>query len=365
MIASLVASGVKVYALAPDFTDSIRVELVEMGAKPVDYSLSRTGIAPLRDVLDTLKLVRILKRIGPDAVFSYFIKPVIYGSIAAFLARVPLRFAMIEGLGYVFATSGPADSLKRRALREIVSRLYAVALARNEKVFFLNVDDVEALVGAGTVSREKVVLLDGIGVDLDEFREAPPVLEPVTFMLAARMLREKGVYEFVGAARFVRERYPEVRFLLVGGADENPGSVRSHELAAWADEGLVEWPGKVPDVRPWLARASVFVLPSFYREGLPRSTQEAMAMARPVITTDMPGCRETVVDGVNGYFVPPRDAAALAAAMIRFIENRELIETMGRESRRMAASRFDVRAINRRLLDVMGVGGERSGEGAQ
>jgi len=169
------------------------------------------------------------------------------------------------------------------------------------------------------------------------------------------MLKEKGVYDFVEAARRVRKRYPAARFVLVGGGDQNPGSVTEAELGAWVAEGLVEWPGQVDDVRPWLARASVFVLPSYYREGLPRGSQEALAMGLPVITTDWVGCRETVKDGVNGFLVPVRDSNALARAMIRFIESPGLIGRMGLEGRRIAEERFDAHVINRRIMEVLGL----------
>jgi glycosyltransferase involved in cell wall biosynthesis len=168
------------------------------------------------------------------------------------------------------------------------------------------------------------------------------------------MLREKGVFEFLQAAQQVKERYPHARFVLLGGLDSNPGGICAADLQPWVDRGVVEWPGQV-DVKPWLAQTSVFVLPSFYREGVPRSTQEAMAMARPVITTDVPGCRETVVDGVNGFMVPPRNVDLLVRAMERFITEPALLERMGAESRSMAEQKFDMRVVNRKLLDVLGV----------
>jgi glycosyltransferase involved in cell wall biosynthesis len=173
-------------------------------------------------------------------------------------------------------------------------------------------------------------------------------------MLMARLLREKGIYEYVEAARAVRQQHPHARFLLLGGTDPNPGALTREEVAAWVAEGVVEWLGHVDNVRPWIASTSVYVLPS-YREGKPRSTQEAMAMSRPVITTDAPGCRDTVIEGVNGFLVPVRDSAALADAMMRFIDQPELIPRMGRESRRIAEERFDVHRINRVMLVEMGI----------
>jgi len=287
-------------------------------------------------------------------VLNGYIKPVIYGSIAAWLARVPKRFSLVEGLGYVFLDAPESLAWRRRALRWIVSLFYKFALGLNHRVFFLNKDDVSHFVDERIIDADKVARIDGIGLELDVFSPVTPVLQPVTFIMIGRMLREKGVYDFVEAARQVRERNPEVRFLLVGYCDTNPSSATEAELRAWVAEGIVEWPGRVNDVRPWLAQASVFVLPSYYSEGLPRSSQEAMAMGLSVITTDWVGCRETVQDGVNGFLVPVRDPEALAQAMMRFVESPGSIETMGQEGRRIAEERFDVHAINEQLMDVMG-----------
>lgn len=354
LIRELVAAGVEVYALAPDYDDRFRGEVRSLGAVPVDFSLARTGMNPLRDGLDLLRLTNLLRRIRPDATLGYFIKPVIYGTIAAWLAGVPRRYALIEGLGYVFTESGAKESWRRVVLCWIVSALYRAALKRAERVFFLNDDDISEFVEKGIVDQDKTVKLGGIGVDLDEWRPLPPSMQPLTFLLAARLLREKGIVEYAEAARRVKRRYPNVRFVLLGGLDPNPGGLTQSEVEGWVREGLLEWPGHV-DVKPWLAQTSVYVLPSYYREGVPRSTQEAMAMGRPVITTDAPGCRETVEHGRNGFLVPVRDPRALAEAMLRFIEQPELIESMGRESRRMAEERFDVYKVNAVMLQAMGI----------
>ena len=351
LIRDLVATGAKVYALAPDFDDNLREQVRNLGAEPIDYSLSRTGMNPFRDILDTFRLAALLRRLRPDVTLGYTIKPVIYGTIAAWLARVPRRLAMIEGLGYLFTPSGGNASKRKVFLQTIVRHLYKYSLAKAEHVFFLNPDDLKEFVDGGLVARSKAVKLGGIGVDLDEWPVVPPARKPVTFLLAARLLREKGICEYVEAARTIKARYPEVRFILLGGLDTNPGGISRDEIRAWVEEGVVEWPGHVP-VKPWFAQASVYVLPS-YREGVPRSTQEAMAMGRPVITTDAPGCRETVEHGVNGFLVPPRDVEALVGAMERFIKEPALIETMGKESRRLAEERFDVRKVNARLMEFI------------
>lgn len=353
LIRDLVSAGVQVHALAPDYDDELRQKIQTLGANPVDFQLTRTGMNPVRDGIDTLRLAALLRRLQPDVTLSYFIKPVIYGTLAAWLAGVPRRVAMIEGLGYVFTVSSDRQSWRRKLLKTLVSSLYRFSLDRAHQVIFLNKDDLAEFVVARLVHEEKAVNLGGIGVDLSDWPVTPAHVQPVTFLLAARLLREKGIVEYAEAARLVKAHYPEVRFVLLGGLDPNPGGFSQAEVQSWAEEGLLEWPGHVA-VKPWLSKASVFVLPS-YREGIPRSTQEAMAMGRPVITTDAPGCRETVEEGVNGFLVPVRHVQVLADAMLRFVQNPSLIETMGRESRRLAEANFDVRKINARLLKILEV----------
>lgn len=356
LIRDLVDAGVEVYALAPDYDQDLRTLVRALGAVPVDFSLSRTGMNPLRDGLDIVRLAMVLRRLRLDMSFCYFIKPVIYGTLAAWLAGVPRRFALIAGLGFVFTPSGAQLSWKRRVLRNGVEGMYRLALRRAERVIFQNEDDLTEFVEGGLVSRAQAVCVRGTGVDLTEWTSAPPVTEPVTFLLAARLLREKGIVEYAEAARRVKAKYPTARFVLLGGLDPNPGGLGRAEVESWVTEGLLEWPGYV-EVKPWLAQASVYVLPSYYREGVPRSTQEALAMGRPVITTDAPGCRETVVDGENGFLVPVRDVEALAERMLWFVEHPEAIGPMGVQSRRLAEERFDVRQINRRVMALLGVQG--------
>jgi glycosyltransferase involved in cell wall biosynthesis len=299
------------------------------------------------------RLALRLREIRPDAVLTYFIKPVIYGTLAAALSGVPRRFALVAGLGYMFS-----DDRKDGAgtlLRRLVRFLYGAAFSRCEKVFLQNYEDLTELVELGLLAREKAVRLNGTGVELGRLRPVPPVLSPPTFLLMARLLKQKGVREYAAAAGVVKTLHPDARFILLGDVDPNPNSVSRAEVESWVAKGILEWPGQVTDVLPYIAQSSVYVLPSYYREGVPRSTQEAMAMGRPVITTDNTGCRETVIDGVNGFIVPVRDEQALAKAMLRFVEQPGLIEPMGRESRRLAEERFDVNKVNDTMLAEMGV----------
>ena len=355
LIRRLVEQGIRVYALAPDYTEETRAAVVALGATPIDISLERTGLSPRRDLADLLRLTRLFRQLRPDLVFSYFIKPVIYGTLAAWLARVPRRYALVAGLGYVFATDGSDESLKRRVLRTVASGLYRLAFAAAHRVFLQNDDDVEVLCNSGLLPRAKACLVNGTGVDLELFAPAPPVLYPITFILVARLLREKGIVEYAEAARRVRVEHTDVRFLLLGGLDSNPDGLTQEDVQRWVDEGTLEWPGQVLNVRDWLAQSSVFVLPSYYREGKPRSTQEALALARPVITTNAPGCRDTVEDGINGFQIPVRDVAALELAMRRFVAEPELITSMGAASRRLAEKKFDVHQINKEMMKAMGL----------
>jgi glycosyltransferase involved in cell wall biosynthesis len=352
LIRALVQQGVQVWVLAPDFTPATRDQVAMLGGQSVDYFLNRTGANPFHDIRSFMSLRSCLRHCQPQAVLAYGIKPVVYGMLAAQSLNISRRIVLITGLGYAFTQpSGAKGALVHLAART----LYRLALQASHTVLFQNPDDLRAFAERGIVSPNKALVVGGTGVDLEEFAAHPPTLEPITFTLAARLLREKGIVEFAEAAQRINQRYPNTRFLLLGGMDTNPGALREHEVRQWAEAGILEWHGHVPDVRPYFVQTSVYVLPSYYREGVPRSTQEAMAMARPVITTDAPGCRETVVDGVNGFLVPPRDVEALVRAMERFILQPELIITMGQASRKLAEERFDVHKINQRILEVMGI----------
>lgn len=356
LIRDIVARGHRVVALAPDFDAVTRAAVQALGAETRDYPLARTGMNPWQDLKSLWALYQLLAEIRPDVSLGYFIKPVIYGTLAATCAGVPHRVALIEGLGFAFTDNGTPTGRKRWALQAVVSALYGRALARARRVLMLNPDDVREFTQRGLVAEEKVQCIGGIGVDLVEWPHTPLSAlpeHPVTFALAARLLREKGVMEYVAAARAIKARHPNTRFLLLGGLDTNPGAIALAEVQAWVAEGVVEWPGHVP-MRPWLAQAHVYVLPS-YREGVPRSTQEAMALGRAVITSDAPGCRETVVTGENGFLVPVRDVQALVQAMELFIANPAQIATMGQASRRLAEARFDVRQINAQVIHSLGL----------
>lgn len=353
-IRGLTDRGHDVFVLAPDYDETTRSVIHSLSAEALNYSLSRTALNPARDLRDLIRLILLMRRLKPDVLFAYALKPSIYGVLAAFLAGVPHRFAQIVGLGFAFTLNGDRRWKKMAAYGGIYI-LGRLSLPRANLVLFQNRDDLEAFTARGLVDRCRALVAGPLGVDLRYWTPAPPVMEPVTFLLAARLLREKGIAEFVAAAHLVAARHPRTRFVILGEPDPNPGSLTADEMMSLVSDGVVEWPGYVHDVRAWLGQASVFVLPSYYREGTPRSLQEAMAVGRPIITTDTPGCRETVVPGVNGFLVPIRDVGALVAAMEHFVADPSLIERMGRESRRIAEERFDARRNSELLIAELGL----------
>jgi glycosyltransferase involved in cell wall biosynthesis len=351
LIKDLVAQGIKVWALAPDYDAQTSKQVIALGAQPVSFVMQRSGFNPLTDLKSIFQLYFWLRQHKPSVVLSYFIKPVVYATLAAWLAGIKRRICIVEGLGFAFTKSTGTVSLKRKLMQWLAPRLYAVSLAKAQRVVMLNPDDASDFVHMGLVRSNQVYLLGGIGVDLQKWRPSVHKTLPITFVMVARLLRDKGVIEFAEAARRIKRLHPAVRFVLLGDVDTNPESLSASTVQQWVHDGILEWPGHVM-VMPWLEQATVFVLPS-YREGVPRSTQEAMALGLPIITTDVPGCRETVVEGVNGWMVPARDIDALFNAMQRCVQQPNVLLEMGKNSRHMAEQKFDVKVINKRLIALL------------
>jgi len=346
LLQALQAEGHQVIALAPGEDPEVEQQLARWGIHYRSISLERTGMNPRRDLLDVVALTRILQQLQPDLVLAYTIKPVTYGLLAAQLAGKAQRYALITGLGYSFQ----GDSLKRRVLSALTGVLYRAALMNVRRAIFQNPDDRDLFLQRNLVDPSRVVVVNGSGVDLAHYTPAPLPQEPV-FLLVARLLREKGIVEYVQAARELGRRHPEARFLLAGPLDPNPGSISALELQAWVKEGNIEYLGVHPDIRPIFAQSNVYVLPS-YREGTPRTVLEAMAIGRAVITTDAPGCRETVTDRVNGLIVPVADTTALIAAMEQLLDP-ALRARMGQESLRLVREKYSSGLVNRQMLKAM------------
>jgi glycosyltransferase involved in cell wall biosynthesis len=342
LIRELRARGFRVTAAAGDEDKETSAILSAWGVDFVPLRLGRTGMNPIADIAAIGALSALMRRISPDVFFGYTIKPVIYGLLAARLAGVPRRIAMITGLGYAF-TDGP--EAKRRFARAVAVSSYRLSLRFADRVIFQNADDRAFFLNHGLVRwPDQTALVAGSGVDLDHYVPAPLPNEPVTFLMIARLLRDKGLHEYVEAARQVKRQQPGARFVLVGPADSNPAAVNLAEVEAWMREGIIDYRGEVRDVRPEIAACHVYVLPS-YREGMPRTVLEAMAMGRAIITTDVPGCRETVIAGENGLLVPPRNADALAEAMTQLTAHRSSVAAAGSASLSLCRAKFDSRTV--------------------
>jgi glycosyltransferase involved in cell wall biosynthesis len=352
LIAAMVAAGHEVIACAPGDHPEVAKALSARGARYLPVELDRSGTNPLADLSSLLRLRQLFRQLRPDLVLAYTAKAVIYGAGAARLAGVPHIFAMITGLGYAFIEG---RELKRRILRQVTTRLYRASLAGCEAILFQNRDDLDEFRKAAIVAPGKpLIRVEGSGVDTEHYGFSPVTPEPPTFLLIARLLRDKGIVEYVEAARRLRAEHPNARFRLLGPMDPNPAGLSADVLERWRAEGAIEYLGEAADVRPHLRACTVYVLPS-YREGMPRTVLEAMAVGRAIVTTDAPGCRETVVEGENGFLVPPRDAGALADAMHRFIVDPGLAIAMGERSRAIALQRFDVHRVNAVMLEAMGL----------
>ncbi len=317
----------------------------ELGVERIPIAIDRAGLNPLTDLRLFTRYRSLLKRLRPAAYLSYTIKPNIYGSLAAASLGIP-ALPNVSGLGTAFIRGGP--------LQALVTRLYRIGFARAQVVFFQNEEDRALFVERKIVRVDQARVLPGSGVDLEHFAPAPLPEGSPTFLFIGRLLRDKGVVEFVEAARSLRGEYPDARFQLLGGLDEgNRTAIRQSELDSWLAEGIVEHLGTTDDVRPYLAAATAIVLPS-YREGLPRSLLEAAAMARPLIASDVPGCRDVVEDGVNGYLSVVRDADSLAAAMRRLAQlPRAQQLAMGEAGRRGVQERFSEAFVVRAYLDML------------
>lgn len=351
LVRAMLEQGHEVVAMAPPFSPSPGPQLEAMGARYREIPLNRRGLNPLSDLGSLLTLKRMFREIAPDAVLSYTIKPVVYGSLAAKLAGVPAIYSMITGLGYAFTEDA---GMKRRLIFNLVRGLYAAGLRPNQAVFFQNSDDLAFFKKLGVVPEGmRTEVTDGTGVDLDHYAYSEPPQGPPVFLCLSRFLRSKGVEHFLEASERLKKRFPEAIFRLAGSPEQGRDALGEDEIREWKRRTGAEVLDPVEDVRPLLSGCTVYVLPS-YREGVPRSVLEAMSTGRAVITTDAPGCRLTVEDGVNGCLIPPRDTDALEQAMLRMIDAPETVREMGRRSREIAERRFDVHRVNELILKTMG-----------
>lgn len=347
LVQALVDNGFDVVALAPP--DRFVEKLENMGVRFCALPVDNKGTNPFSDAGLLLRYLKLLRRERPCAFLGFTIKPNIYGSLAAHLLGIPV-INNVSGLGTAFSANGP--------LRYVVETLYSVAFRRSQRVFFQNGEDQAVFTHKGLVNSERTILLPGSGVDLDRFAPLPlpeHTTAPVKFLLFGRLLYDKGVVEFIEAARMLRAEKEPTNFAILGFADvDNPRAIPRAVIDKWCAEGVVEYLGTSDDVRPTIEAADCVVLPSYYPEGTPRSLLEAAALARPVITTDMAGCRRTVDAGVTGLFCRPRDAADLAKCMRQIIAMSPIARReMGLAGRRKIEREFDERLVIHSYLEAL------------
>lgn len=349
LLRRMVADGHRVHASAPGMTDDIAAKLRAMGVTPHDVFMQRTGQNPLADLGYLRRLYALIRAQKIDLVFGYTIKPCVWGSLAARLAGVESA-SLVTGLGYAFIDSA---SMRQSAVRRLSIVLWRAATAANRVVIFQNSDDRDDFVAAGALADPaKARLVDGSGVAMADYPRTP--LPPgARFLMIARLLGNKGVREYAAAAARLIADGSTARFALAGFFDEGPDGIPASEMAGWQRAG-VEYLGPLSDVRAALADSSVYVLPS-YREGMPRTVLEAMASGRPVVTTDVPGCRQSIVEGESGLLVPPRDSGALASAMARLAQDSELRQAMGEAAYRRCAGVYAVDRVNDAMMAHLGL----------
>lgn len=347
LIKRMISEGHDVIVFTEPCSDLCKEKMRSLGVAHRVYYVRRGSCNFLHDLATFVSLFKLLYEEKIEKSLCYTIKPVIWGGLASALNRLKF-YALVTGLGYSFHS----ETVKGRLVGIVARRLYRLSLAFSEKVFFQNTDDMYFFVSNNIVGEGKPVLVNGSGVNLKHYEQAHFPVGDIVFLCVARLLVDKGLREYYAAAKIVKNRHPHCRFLLVGAADPSPAAIPVDEVLGWNEEGSVEYLGTKEDVREVIKECHVYVLPS-YHEGTPRSVLEAMSMGRPIITTDTPGCRETVVPPRNGFLVPHKDVDALAMAMESFVNNSNLIHGMGSESRKIAVDKYDVEKVNDLMMMTM------------
>lgn len=350
-IKELIDNEYDVYTLAPNLHDKVNKQLTDLGAKTLEFDLSRTGINPLRDLKSIKQLKQIIKEYKIDLVFPYTIKPVIYGSLAANMCKIPV-ISLITGLGFTFT----GISRKARLLQKLNETLYRFALKKNKYVVFQNDDDRQLFYERKILtSKQKTDLVSGSGINLNTYpyRENHKITNDISFVIVARMIAEKGIALFIDAAKKLKKKYPEAQFHLIGSPYSSPTAIKEEVLLEAHEKRTCIYHGSQNDISGYLTTKDIFVLPSYYREGIPRSILEALSIGMPIITTKTPGCKETVKKDYNGILIEPRSLEPLIEAMEFFLNHKEKIKEYGENSRHYAEERFDVNIINKQLLHLI------------
>ena len=345
LVKKIINAGYKVVITGPNRDNVDKVE--ELGARFVEIPMNKNGVNPLKDFAYMNALRKLFKREKPDVILGYTSKPVIYGSMAGKLAGVPHKVAMVTGAGYAFT----AKTKKAKIIKLIMSILYKIGFMCADTVIFQNTDDKEQFIKEKLVKKDKCEIVNGSGVNMEQFSIAP-YPEQMTFFMLSRVMYSKGIREYLEACEIVKSKYPQVRCMLLGACEGIQDSLSQQDLDTYINKGIIEHFGETDTVADYYKQCSVYVLPS-YREGTPRTVLEAMSMGRAIITTDAPGCRETVIVGKTGFLVPIQNGQAVAEKMIEFIEHPELVEQMGKKSNEYCKNKFDVIKVNNDMFKYL------------
>lgn len=349
-IKRLIEEGFEIYTASPDLTPEVKKNITGLGATPVEFNVQRTGLNPIKDFNSVRELIAIIKEYKIDLVFPYTVKPVIYGSIAANRCGIPV-ISLITGLGYTFT----GISAKAKLLQVLNEILYKIAIRKNKVIVFQNEDDYNLFLERKILTdKQQTAIVGGSGVNLNQFRfREKKEKTQVSFLLTARLIKEKGIEIYIKAAKILKEKYPEAEFHIIGSPETSPSAISENDLKLLHKQKIIIFHGRQLNVEDHLHKTDVFVLPSYYREGVPRTLLEACSCGNPIITTDSVGCREAVREGVNGFLIEPKNTEALVKAMEYFIIHPHRIKEMGLASRKYAEERFDVNIINRDLLQLI------------
>lgn len=347
MMQDFIKQGHTVIALGSEPEASWKKKFEEHNIDYRQIDVERNGINPLQDIITFKSLYKFIKKEKPDKIFTYQAKTIVYGSIAARLNGVSEVYSLIAGLGSIFRGTG----LKNKIVKSIMKFQYKIACKCSEKVFFQNNDDRREFIQNGLIKIEKTRIINGSGVNLDKFKPTPLPKEPV-FLFIGRLIKDKGIMEYLESCKQIKSIYPNIRCLLVGPFDSNPSALKPDELQPYIDEAIIEYFGEQSDVRPFISQCSTYILPS-YHEGTPKTVLEAMAMGRSIITSDAPGCRETVKDGENGYLVKVKDVHGLIDKMDYLINHQDISRDMGNESAKVAKEKYDVKIVNQTIMQSM------------
>ena len=354
LLKRMIANGHEVLAIAPEIEPNTKKVLEQFNIKTASFPMDRTGTSPFQDIKTVLALRKIFCAFKPDYILPYTAKPIMYANLAGRMAKIPHRFALFTGLGYSFSEEN--STYKRKLTKQISVFLYRLSSKGMEGAFSYNPIETQDIRNFGLIpASTPITQVPGSGVDTSLFPNTVPKTNPVRFLMVARLLKSKGTHIFVEAAQRLKARGLKFEAALLGPVDINPDAISKKQLDDWVQGEAVGYLGSTKHVPPHLANCTVMVLPSMYREGIPRTVLEAMSSGRAVITTDVPGCAHSVADQKDGFIVKAGDVKTLENAMAKFIENPKLAVKMGASGREHACHIFDVHKVNKLLLTTMGL----------